>query len=335
MRIWLPAIRGRSGADVFTYRLAQALLRRGIEAQITWFSRSYEFFPMLLRAVMPPNGTNVIHANSWNAFVFKRQTIPLVVTEHLAVFDPLARAHKNVPQTVYHESLLRYFVKRSFRAASTITAVSQFTALGLQRSFAIESAQVIYNWVDTSTFIPDGNRARRPGPFRLLFVGNPTRRKGSDLFAPIMRSLGAEFELYFTTGQRQLSPRRIEPNMFAIGRFTNERDLIEVYQRCDALLFPSRFEGFPLVVLEAMACAKPVIAANVSSLAEVIQDGVSGTLCPSGNIDAFTTACRQLAEEPQMCERYGAAAREQVERYFSEEVIVPRYVELYQRLLSS
>ena len=335
MRIWLPAIRGRSGADVFTYRLCQALLQRGIAAQITWFPRSYEFFPTLLGAVRPPNGTNLIHGNSWNAFAFKKRAIPLVVTEHLGVFDPAAPAHKSVPQIIYHETLLRHFVKRSLRAGSAITAVSHFTAMGLQRSLAIASAQVIHNWVDTRTFIPNGTPARRPGPFRLLFMGNPIRRKGSDLFAPIMRSLGADFELYFTSGRRRLNARKIAPNMFPIGQFTNDRDLVKVYQDCDALLFPSRFEGFPLVVLEAMACAKPVIAANVSSLPEVIEDGVSGILCPSDDIDAFVAACQQLAREPQTCERYGAAARERVTRHFSEDVIIPRYVGLYRRLLAS
>ena len=116
---------------------------------------------------------------------------------------------------------------------------------------------------------------------------------------------------------------------------TNDLDLAKLYQRSDALLFPSRFEGLPIAVLEAMACAKPVIAANTSSLAEIIEDGVNGMLCPSDDIDAFVAACRRVANERQMCIRYGSAARDCVESRFSEDVVVPQYIDLYQRILSS
>jgi glycosyltransferase involved in cell wall biosynthesis len=84
-----------------------------------------------------------------------------------------------------------------------------------------------------------------------------------------------------------------------------------------------------------MACAKPVIAANTSSLAEIIDHGVNGILCPSEDINAFVAACRTLANERQMCNRYGNAARDCVESRFSEDVVVLQYVDLYQTILGS
>jgi glycosyltransferase involved in cell wall biosynthesis len=336
MKIWLPAIQGGSGADVFTLRLCEALRRNGLDAEISWFPNFYELFPFLLRRIAPPAGTTIIHANSWNAFAFKRKSIPLVVTEQLGVLDRAAQAHKTVPQFVYHQALIRQFVKTSFRLASAATAVSDYTALGLQRSLGINSAKVIYNSVNTETFAPASEReANHSGPFRLLFVGNPIRRKGADLLAPIMRALGAQFELYFTAGRRQLSPQEVASNMFPLGKITNDVDLVKLYQRSDALLFPSRFEGLPIAVLEAMACAKTVIAANTSSLAEVIDDGVNGILCPRDDIDAFVAACRRLANERQICSWYGRAARDCAESRFSEDVVVPQYIDLYQKILSS
>jgi alpha-maltose-1-phosphate synthase len=336
MKIWLPAIQGGSGADVFTLRLCAAIRRQGLSAEISWFPNLYELFPFLLRRVPPPPGTTVIHANSWNAFAFKRKSIPLVVTEQLGVLDRAAQAHKSVPQFIYHQAVIRQFVKASFRLASAATAVSDYTALGLQRSLGVKSAKVIYNSVNTETFAPDSKKQIiQSGPFRLLFVGNPIRRKGADLLAPIMRALGARFELYFTAGLRELNPQDIAPNMFAVGRITDDLDLVKLYQRSDALLFPSRFEGLPIAVLEAMACAKPVIAANTSSLAEIIDHGANGILCPSDDIDAFVAACRRLADERQTCNHYGRAARACVESRFSEGVVVPQYVDLYHRILSS
>ena len=336
MKVWLPAIQGESGADVFTQRLSEALRRNRLDAEISWFPRFYEFFPSLLRRVPPPRGTTIIHANSWNAFAFKRGSIPLIVTEQLGVLDRAAKTHKSVSQLIYHQTVIRQFVKASFRLASAATAVSDYTALGLQRSLGIESAEVIYNSVNTEMFIPaPETEGIHPGPFRLLFVGNPIRRKGADLFAPIMRALGADFELYFTAGRRQLSPHDVAPNMFPVGRITDDLDLVKLYQRSDALLFPSRFEGLPIAVLEAMACEKPVIAANTSSLAEIIENGISGMLCPTDDIDAFVAACRKLAKEPETGKQFGSAARARVEARFSEDVVVPQYIELYKRLLSS
>jgi glycosyltransferase involved in cell wall biosynthesis len=336
MKIWLPAIQGGSGADVFTLRLCEALRREGCEAEISWFPNFYELFPFFLRGVPPPPGTAIIHANSWNAFAFKRKSIPLVVTEQLGVLDRAAQAHKSELQFIYHQAVIRQFLKASFRLASAATAVSDYTALGLQHSLGVKSAKVIYNSVNTVTFAPGSERTGiQPDTFRLLFVGNPIPRKGADLLAPIMRALGAKFELYFTAGRRQLSPRDVASNMFPLGRITNDVDLVKIYRRSDALLFPSRFEGLPIAVLEAMACAKPVIAANTSSLAEIIEHGVNGILCPSDNIDAFVAACRRLADERQLCNRYGRAARDCVEARFSEDVVVPQYIDLYQRVLHS
>ena len=337
MKIWLPAIQGRSGADVFTLRLCEALRREGCDAEISWFPNFYELFPFLLRGVPPPPGTAIVHANSWNAFAFKRKSIPLVVTEQLGVLDRAAQDHKSELQFIYHQAVIRQFLKASFRLASAATAVSDYTALGLQRSLGIKSAKVIYNSVNTVTFTPDSDERRHPLRalsdfflWAIRFGG-----KGADLFAPIMRALGANFELYFTAGLRELNPQNVGPNMFSLGRITDDLDLVKLYQRSDALLFPSRFEGLPIAVLEAMACAKPVIAANTSSLAEIIDHGVNGVLCPSDDIDAFVAACRRLADERQICNRYGRAARDCVESRFSEDVVVPQYIDLYQRLLSS
>jgi len=334
MKLWFPVIQGGSGTDVYTRRLADALRGRGIETQITWFSTHYQFVPFLLRSIPPPSGTSVIHTNSWNGFVFKRAGIPLVVTEHLNVLDPLYRPYKNLLQHIYHETLIRRFVTASFRAASAITAVSRFTALSLAGTFGIHSAQTIYDCIDTGAFSPlDQNRYIGQRPFRLLFVGNLSRRKGADLLAPIMKQLGPGFELYFTSGLKRPKTLRMVENMVPLGRLTEDRKLAEAYRQCDALLFPSRFEGFGLVVLEAMACGKPVIATNISSLPEVMEDGVTGILCPPDDIRSFVIACRKLADNPEILRQYGQAARRRVEELFSENLIIPQYIKLYEKLV--
>jgi len=333
MKVWFPLIEGGSGTDVFTRRLANALERRGIAVEVTWFHRYYQFAPLLLRHVRVPDGTNIIHANSWNGFAFKRAGIPLVVTEHLPVLDSAYRPYKRLAQHIFHQTLVRRYEIASFRSASVITAVSRSAASSLARTFDIDTAQVISNWVDTATFFPDsGEPPRTARPLRLLFVGNLSRRKGADMLFPIMQKLGPKFELRFTSGLQTLRDIPITENMIPLGQLNGDEDLLRAYYGCDAFLFPSRFEGLPLAPLEAMACGKPVIATNISSLPEVVQHGVTGFLCPRDDIAAFATACRKLADDPHLLLSYGEAARRRAEEVFSEEVIIPQYIELYEKL---
>lgn len=334
MKVWFPVIKGSSGTDVFTRRLADALERRGIGTEITWFSPHFEFAPFLLRTVPPPPGTDIIHVNSWNGFAFKRPQRPLVVTKHLNVLDPVYRPYKNLTQHFFHKEIIRRFEKASYCAASAITAVSQYTASSPDLTAGAEPVQVIYNWINTSTFTPPKYHAMNSKqPFRLLFVGNPTRRKGVDLLAPIMNELGPKFELLFTAGLRALKAKHVTGNMRPLGHISRESKLIEVYHHCDAVLFPSRLEGFSLVSLEAMACGKPVIASNIPPLQEAVEDRTAGLLCPMDDISAFVAACRKLAEDPQILRQYGQAARRRAECLFSEDTIIPQYVSLYQKLL--
>ncbi len=334
MKIWLPTIRGDSGADVFTRRLAQALRRRGIEVEVSWFSTTYQFAPFLLRTFIPPPGTQIIHANSWSGFAFKRPGIPLVVTEHLNVFEPSYRPYKSLAQHIYHETLIRRYVAASLRAASAITTVSHSLASSFAKTWSHHPVQVIHNWIDTKAFVPPGPDANHGlRPFRLLYIGNFSRRKGTDLLPSIMKELGPDFELHFTSGLRGAEGLPLAENMVPLGRISQEGELIRAYHRCDALLFPSRLEGLPLAPLEAMSCGRPVVAANTSSLPEVIEDQVTGILCPPDDVGAFVAACRKLADYGQVRRQYGQAARRRAEELFSEERIIPQYMALYARVL--
>ena len=96
-----------------------------------------------------------------------------------------------------------------------------------------------------------------------------------------------------------------------------------------ALLFPSRFEGFGLAPLEAMACGKPVITSDNSALPEVVKDRVTGILCPTDDVKAFAKACISLAENLEILRAYGKAARARVEELFAETKIVLKYIKLY------
>jgi glycosyltransferase involved in cell wall biosynthesis len=95
----------------------------------------------------------------------------------------------------------------------------------------------------------------------------------------------------------------------------------------DALVLPSRIEGLPVVVLEAMAHAKPVVATPVGGTPELVEDGVTGVLVD--DVDGLAEALRRLAADPDEARRLGEAGRRRVEERFSEEAMTRRVLELY------
>jgi len=97
----------------------------------------------------------------------------------------------------------------------------------------------------------------------------------------------------------------------------------------DALVLPSWIEGLPLVVLEAMAHAKPVIATPVGGTPELVADGETGVLVPARDPAALAAAIRGLLGDPERGSRLGLAGRERAEREFSESAMIARVLEVY------
>jgi alpha-maltose-1-phosphate synthase len=338
MNFWLPYTRGGSGSDVCVEFLAQGLRDAGHEAISQPFHHHFQYAPWLLRQNRPPTGTEVIISNSWNGFVFHRKGCANITVEHLFVLDPAYAPYRSAAQALFHNTLVRYFLRRSIATSDAGVAVSDYTAGAVANNLLVSRPLTILNAVDTNFFTPPASDERLQGasrrPFRLLFVGNFARRKGSDILIDVMRRLGDDFELAFTSGRNTLRDDALPKNMRCLGQLSFE-DVRDAYRQADALLFPSRLEGLPLTVLESLACGTPVIAADTSSLPEAVDHMRTGILCPIDDVDAFIAAAQQLKENPSLRARMTTAAREDAEQRFSLVRMVQQYVDLAERLTSS
>lgn len=333
MKIWFPTIKVHSGSDVYVSRLASSLQRHGIETVVTDFASLYEFVPFLLRYKRAPTGTDIIHANSWYAFAFSRSSIPVVATIHSPTLSPDFNKYKTASQRLYHQLFVKRNEHRSILNAALVTAVSNFTSSSSESVHAVSRINTVYNYVDSGYFQPVKKLPYSPDrPFRLLYVGNLRYLKGADLLEPIMKGLGSGFTLTATCGLRGNQVKPVADNIRLVGRLDGI-DLVKAYQNADALLFPSRMEGFGLVALEAMACGTPVIASNNSSIPEVIENNHTGILCDTGNIESFIRACLTLRNNPQLVSEYGKNARKRAVEMFSEDRIIKKYIELYRSVL--
>jgi starch synthase len=325
MRVWLPYAETGGGLDVSTRFLARGLTAAGHDAVDQCFPHWLQYFPWAMKQVQPPPGTDVIISSTWTGFAFHRPDTVNITVERLFVLDPAYRPYRSFGQAVFHESLVRHFVSRSVLTADECVSVSRYSAKALAKRLGFLNA------VDTEFFSPLARNARlfdrANRPFRLLFVGNFSRRKGADMIPEIMRRLGPAFELSFTSGLRGGKRGSNPANMRCLGRLSLEEVRV-AYRSADALLFPSRLEGLPRVVMEAMACGTPVIAADTSSLPEAVDDGRNGILCPRDDVTAFVGAIQRLAADIPAWQRMAREARATATRRFDLERMVGEYVAL-------
>jgi glycosyltransferase involved in cell wall biosynthesis len=109
-------------------------------------------------------------------------------------------------------------------------------------------------------------------------------------------------------------------------------DVVTQLQRGGVAILPSRIEGMPNALLEAMACGLACVATRVSGSEDIIQHEINGLLVESEDYQSMAKALLRLLRDPALAQRYGQAARSTVEQRYSLEFVADTYVELYQRV---
>ena len=129
----------------------------------------------------------------------------------------------------------------------------------------------------------------------LVLVGDGDDRPRLEHLA---RNLGVSEQTYFLHG---LTPDQ----------------LFACYANCDVFALPSRGEGFGIVFLEAMACAKPTIGGAHGGIPDIVEDGVTGLLVPHGDAERLAQAIESLLNDPSRAREMGARGRERVQKKFT------------------
>ena len=92
--------------------------------------------------------------------------------------------------------------------------------------------------------------------------------------------------------------------------------MVHALRRMDLYVSTSYQEGMPNGVLEAMACALPIVATDADGTPDLVQDDVTGYLCATGDLDAIVARCRTLIAQPILRQRMGQAGRRRVQQHF-------------------
>jgi glycosyltransferase involved in cell wall biosynthesis len=212
----------------------------------------------------------------------------------------------------------------------------------LARGENADRIRLIPNGVELSRF----NTGKRPTPpfdtggrkFIVGFFGRLSKEKGPDLFVEIAEHLKSEKDILFVIGghgamedkvREQIAARGLEDSVKLLGFCEVETHL----SCCDLLALPSRQDGRPNVVMEAMAMGIPVIASRVGGLAELVLDGYSGFLCDALDTRQFSETILMLSKDPVRCEKLRAGARLHAGENFDIRKSVAAFSEAFHELL--
>lgn len=338
MNILYATPKSGSGNDVYFERLAEAMARLNINGKLALYP--YNNIDLIKFSKPPRNfyeehlSYDIIHSNDWYGFAFKLKNKPLIISVLHIIPEPYKQPWLSPLQKLYYSNGLKQ-VAKSLEIADFVIAISKSTENELKKWWGKPiNIQTIHCSVDTEIFKPfQVNSPDFKDKIKLLFVGNLTKRKGADLLPRIMSKLDERFVLFYTTGLRTKKQVFPDKRMLPIGKVSLNK-IVEMYNTCDMLVMPSRLEGFGYSALEAMACGKPVITTNCSSLPELVDNRKGGFLCEPDNVEDFANKIKFLARDKKMRQDMGKYNREKVLQQFTLLKMGKEYEKVYKEILN-
>jgi glycosyltransferase involved in cell wall biosynthesis len=228
------------------------------------------------------------------------------------------------------------FVARRLERVFTSSEVS---ARRIERDFGVQPARLamLANGLDTGLFSPDPAAAKAPA--ELLCVGRASDpNKGVRTLVAALARLPEHVSLTLVDDPRSEAARwgreaGCAGRLRVTGRVATET-LVALYRRATLVVVPSRFEGFGLPAVEAMACGTPVVATDAGALPEVMGVGGGGVLVPRDDAEALAKAIRGLLEQPETRRMLAERARRRVEAAYAWPRVAERTALEYRRVLA-
>lgn len=260
----------------------------------------------------------------------KRYSIPFILTEHSGPFSMhLGNRYQ------------RDIVGESLRLCDKVIAVSPFMKMQMKNWIDGEKVEVIGNAIRTDFFTLEClSDTRNPGPKKILFIGIMKEQKGLFYLIKACRALldaGEKHFVLYLGGDGPLRPQlENEAKKLKVGEHcvflgSMSRGTVRDWmQRCDFFVLPSLHETFGIVVAEAMACGKPVIATQCGG-PEFIITPESGILVQPADINGLMEAMRMLINQSVQFD--SNAIRQSATSRFGEEAFLSKIAKVYDEVI--
>jgi 1,4-alpha-glucan branching enzyme len=297
------------------------------------------------RQVIPVHVPVVLHAHDWlvgaAALGMKRfWRLPLVATIHATEHGRNGGIYTPLQKKIHaHE-------QRLVSGADRIICCSAYMAEEVCRLFGVprEKIAVIQNGVVPENILaqPYTGDSRLPfageGEAIIYFVGRLVKEKGVDV---LLKALPAVFSAHPRTRavisgkgpmlealQEQARQSGIADRVLFTG-FVHDAERNRLLATADVAVFPSLYEPFGIVALEAMVAGTPVVVSDVGGMGEVVRHGSDGLKCPPGNHEALAAAISALLEDRAMRQRLTQQAYRKAVGEYSWESLAEKTRDVY------
>ena len=352
--------------SIHLQRWAQALVERGHAVGVfTQHACDRRLLPAAANVfLLPRRGALGYFTNAWRARELLTRWRPDVVNAHYASGYGTTAALCGVRPVLlsvwgsdvydfpYDSALKGRLIRGNLRRATAIASTSHAMARQVQRLTPERTEIAVTPFgVDLARFRPDPAR-RTPGRLTIGIVKSLAPKYGVDLLLRAFAGLVADAEVQALPDECRLlvvgdGPQRAELESLAhklgIASRTDFAGAVahaEVpawLNRFDIYVAPSRLdsESFGVAVIEASACALPVIVSDVGGLPEVVRDGETGLIVPRDDAPALQAALKRLVRDAGLRERLGQAGRAHVQQAYEWEHCVDLMARCYERVVQA
>lgn len=275
---------------------------------------------------------DLIHAHDWLVAYAGRALkhayrVPLIATIHATEYGRNQGLHNDLQR--YISDVEWWLVYEAWR----VIVCSRYMARELQRVFQAppDKLRIVPNGVDMSRYQGSGRGLSRlffaaPDEKIVLFVGRLVQEKGVHLLLEaVPKILHYYSRVKFIIAGRgpaesylrnKAADLGIASRVYFTGYIDDEtRDWL--YREAAVAVFPSLYEPFGMVVLEAMAAMAPVVAADVGGLSEIVTHEVNGLKCYAGNPNSLADNVLRLLHEPDLAGRLADTAKQEIDKLYT------------------
>jgi glycosyltransferase involved in cell wall biosynthesis len=290
------------------------------------FAFSFRAFREMARQMKAGKRWDLVHdvqCLGWGLLGLRALGLPMVTTVH----HPLTidRRASFVRDTNFREAVgtmafypigMQSFVARSL---DRVLTSSEWSANQIEADFGVHAEKIrnVYNGLDTDLYSPDASVAKSES--ELLCVGRAgDPNKGIQTLVAALALCDTHVNLTLVDDDHKDNPAwkwareaGVAERMHITGRVPTD-ELVALYRRATVVVVPSRFEGFGLPAVEAMACGTPVVASEAGALREVMKLCGGGPVVPRDNPEALAAGISELMKSPERRRELAETGREQV-----------------------
>lgn len=283
---------------------------------------------------------DIVHTHLWASDTFGLQAVEQVNSEYRNSNQREIVALSTEHSVNEHEGWLKHVLKRrSYTTADRVIAISSTVKSYVEHVHRVPAQKTvtISNGIDIEQFAEAHVQKRNQKTLHIAVIGRLSHEKGQDLFIESLQYVTQDYHARIVGSGHQLVEYERMVDLHNLSRkvsFVPAHIGIDTeYALADIIVVPSRFEGLGLVVMEAMAAGKAIIANNIPAFQELLEHNITGVLVNMEDASLLAATIDELLRDSDKREALGKQAQSEAQT-FSIASMYSSYEEVYEQMLN-